>query len=437
MRIISLIMLITASILANANDGVYFTSGNFLIPTQETTISVKKEILTITIGKDSMATVDVYYEFYNPGKAKVLNMAFEASPSEFGKLNRNGTHPDIVDFTVEMNGYRLQSENHLIAQFWKNGKPDYDFKPIDMSQWKTGDELPDTMYIGGGTLYSERLDSCINFCYAYNFKAAFRKGINHVHHTYKYRMSYNVASSFEIPYWLTPATRWANRQVDDFTLRIRCDRYDPFYLYAGTFRGADFQLTGNKFGRVWHVLTPDSADIIFADLHSEEAVLEWHKRDFRPEQDMCISSADMYMYPWQLQKQAGYVVVSGGETIGRYIGECGDSLLINAQDIGLVAKKDAKVVLVKAEDGKGHLFLRDNRTGSDGTVQVYEKPSKSSRKICTLANVEEDIPDDYPCLGHIMVEPSDSDDAYTYWYKIEVDGKEGYVEDDTMYWDPL
>ena len=50
-----------------ANDGVYFTSGSFLVPTKETDISVVKEILTITIGKDSMARVDVFYELKNNG----------------------------------------------------------------------------------------------------------------------------------------------------------------------------------------------------------------------------------------------------------------------------------------------------------------------------------------------------------------------------------
>lgn len=62
-----------------SNDGVYFTSGNFLQPIKETDISVAKEILTISIGKDRFATVDVYYEFMNNSKAKNITMAFEAT----------------------------------------------------------------------------------------------------------------------------------------------------------------------------------------------------------------------------------------------------------------------------------------------------------------------------------------------------------------------
>lgn len=41
-----------------------------------------------------------------------------------------------------------------------------------------------------------------------------------IYHTYRYRMSYSIGRTFEVPYWLTPAKRWANHQIDDFTLCI-------------------------------------------------------------------------------------------------------------------------------------------------------------------------------------------------------------------------
>ena len=52
------VLMVCSLLTVSANDGVYFTSGNFLVPTQETDISVSKEILTITIGKDNYARVD-------------------------------------------------------------------------------------------------------------------------------------------------------------------------------------------------------------------------------------------------------------------------------------------------------------------------------------------------------------------------------------------
>lgn len=80
------------AVAAMANDASFYMSGNTLVPIKETDISVAKEILTITIGKDRYAKVDVYYEFYNPGKAKTLTMAFEADPPSYlgGLQNRDG-----------------------------------------------------------------------------------------------------------------------------------------------------------------------------------------------------------------------------------------------------------------------------------------------------------------------------------------------------------
>ena len=97
-----------------ANDAVFYMSGASLVPIKETNISISKEILTITVGKDDYATVDVYYEFYNPKKKKTVTMAFEAMAPSYGNVNTDGAHPYIKDFTVEMNGNSLPFENALI-----------------------------------------------------------------------------------------------------------------------------------------------------------------------------------------------------------------------------------------------------------------------------------------------------------------------------------
>ena len=47
------------AILASANDGVYYVSGNQIVPLRETDVAVTKEVLTITIGDDEFARVDV------------------------------------------------------------------------------------------------------------------------------------------------------------------------------------------------------------------------------------------------------------------------------------------------------------------------------------------------------------------------------------------
>ena len=58
------------AILASANDGVYYVSGNQIVPLQETDVAVTKEVLTISIQDDGFARVDVQYEFTNRGKPR-------------------------------------------------------------------------------------------------------------------------------------------------------------------------------------------------------------------------------------------------------------------------------------------------------------------------------------------------------------------------------
>ena len=101
---------------ADANDGVYFAHGNQLIPVHETDISVQKEMLTITLGDDGYAAVDVYYEFFNHGKAKTVQMGFESMKpyNTTDELNPEGIHPYIKDFTVVMNGKPLSYHNAVV-----------------------------------------------------------------------------------------------------------------------------------------------------------------------------------------------------------------------------------------------------------------------------------------------------------------------------------
>ena len=48
-RMLALMLLLLAAASAVANDGTYYTSGNQLVPLQETDIRVRKEVLTIAL----------------------------------------------------------------------------------------------------------------------------------------------------------------------------------------------------------------------------------------------------------------------------------------------------------------------------------------------------------------------------------------------------
>ena len=217
-KIITILTLIV-TILAQANDGVYYTSGNQLVPLAETTISVSKEILTISILDNGQAQVDVYYEFLNPNATpKTLLMGFEADPSynDDYKFHPNGKHPHIHNFTVEMNGQKITHKNAVSALD--------KFAPLNTAQWQLDDDM-------GLMLVNKKTHQTLqDYAYVYYFNATFQPGINRIHHTYSYTMSETVGTAFEIPYKLSPAGRWAGGQIGDFTLIIRADKTAKHFL---------------------------------------------------------------------------------------------------------------------------------------------------------------------------------------------------------------
>ena len=107
------------------NDGAFYTSGNQLIPIEETIITIKKEVLTITRINDDYVKIDVEYNFFNPGNNKKLLIGFEAhSPS--GDANGtpiNGGHPYIFDFNVNMNDSGIPFKIAMVTDsiYFQNG----------------------------------------------------------------------------------------------------------------------------------------------------------------------------------------------------------------------------------------------------------------------------------------------------------------------------
>ncbi|MBP5508736.1 MAG: YARHG domain-containing protein [Prevotella sp.] len=305
-RLMALVLVVWVGFFAAyANDGVYFVSGSHLEPMQETDISVKKELLTITITDGPYAFVEVEYEFMNNGQAKDVMMGFEAkAPYNDGEpLNLKGVHPYIKDFSVVMNGERLNYSNGVVfAEEQGNEYPKEvneaietgrHLIPVDFERWKYDEENSER-------LYNKQTDEYADFAYAYYFNAHFNSGINTVRHTYSYQISYSVGQAFHIPYWLTPAMRWANHQIDDFTLRIKVDNCTKHFVIENTpFSGSAFRVTAGK-GKT-RVLTKSNEDnVTLTEVVLRNGTVEWHRNNYHTEHDMDIDSADIldYLVDW-------------------------------------------------------------------------------------------------------------------------------------------
>lgn len=279
-----------SAIVAVANDGSYFASGNQLIPIFETDISVQKEILTIKKVNNKYIEVIVYYEFFNPKEAKEIFVGFEAnSPSgDVDGQPVGGRHPYMHDFTVQMNGAILNYDIALVNDnlYAKDGKV-HNLKYESISGNTSGNS--------------------VDFFYVYHFKAHFKKGLNIVKHTYKYNVSSSVAYYYDFEYILTAANRWANKQIDDFTLIIDMGDFESFFINKTFFDKSEDWLV-NGIGKV---VDAKKTPIGFYEydalrFHIQTGYLIFQKKNFKIKGELFLGSERSWVIGRKDQLQFNY-----------------------------------------------------------------------------------------------------------------------------------
>jgi hypothetical protein len=280
MRIIYyLIFSILLSFKVLCNDSAYYGSGNHLIPIIETDVSVKKEILLVKKVGKSHFEVSVYYEFFNPGKEKAFKVGFEAT-SPFGDVTIepiNGGHPYIKDFSIDFNGEKLNYEVAIITDSIGilNGK-------INKTNLKS--------------LIDPESGEFVGFSYIYHFDARFKRGINIVKHTYSFDISTSVYDFYSFQYDLTPAKRWANKQIDDFTLILDFGDFETFQI-SPTFFNSHSEWTNLGISRSKDklVYSYDSSLTKVSEFHIQSGKLIFKKKNFKPKGDLYVQSSRNYI----------------------------------------------------------------------------------------------------------------------------------------------
>ena len=114
------------------------------------------------------------------------------------------------------------------------------------------------------------------------------------------------------------------------------------------------------------------------------------------------------------------VVDNRGNLVGRYVQTNQNTFVISVQDDTEVPRLGHKIVVYRARDGKGILYTTRKN------VNIRKEPNLESTVICQITNNEDGVPDTYPCLGKTKG-----------WYKINVNGKIGYVRHDLVIWDGM
>ena len=250
------------------NDGAFYMAGNQLVPINETDISVKKEILYIKKTQE-FAEVSVYYEFFNPKDEKEIIVGFEAGiPSgDAGFSPVNGHHPYMFDFTVSLNGNFLPYQIAFVknSTYTKNHKIQ-NIDPKSLDNDVIGDEL--------------------DFQYVYHFKAKFKKGKNIVKHTYRYKLSRGVCYYYDFNYVLTAANRWANKQIDDFTLILDMGDFQTASIRKTFFKNTN-EWTFNGIGKITE--NPD-----YTNFYIQQGILVFEKKNFAPKGELSVEEESSY-----------------------------------------------------------------------------------------------------------------------------------------------
>ena len=257
MRTLFLFLLLTGSLLSTANDGSFYASGNTLIPLKETTIQMKKEILSLE-RRGNWMQVDIYFEFFNPGPEKELTVGFVTPPAVGDITEDEENHPQVKDFMV-MAGDRILP-----------------YKVTKMEQ--------------SGFRVSEKLAN--GFDFVYHFTVRFAKGITVIRHSYLYRGGSSVEASAEFYYRLTTGTSWGGGAIGDFELNINMGD-DSYYAVPAAFTTttADWTMVGvGRIGKIrqYNPYGDEEGGHRLRMVMQRRGKLQLRSKDFRPLKDIFI-----------------------------------------------------------------------------------------------------------------------------------------------------
>ena len=263
----------------SANDSSYYASGNQIIPLQETDISVKKEILTIKRIEGNKVRVTVDYTFHNPKEEKSLLMGFEAdSPQgDMDPAPRNSAHPYIENFSVTLNGKNIPHKISFFSlPFGEEGK---------QQKLYTIDELEKHL-----TVPKVRNLHAVDLCYVYHFPATFPPGETKLIHTYEYTISGAVYTSTSIDYLLSPALRWANKQIDDFTLTIDLGEFQQYHLSPSFFDNLDNWTPQGRVKIAMEDVKNEMSDVTapMMTVWQQHGSVTFHAKNFKPKGELSL-----------------------------------------------------------------------------------------------------------------------------------------------------
>ena len=263
-------MILNLTFSAFGNDGVYLTRGSVIYPTQETKISLDKEILSFTV-KNRVAFVDIQFQFNNPENTdRKLLIGFQA-PTAAGDVSDSlSNHNQINDFMIIQNGqilpYKLKASECEDCEL-------KDPKEFHFSQMGPG-------------------------IFVFLFEITFKPGLNQINHSYNFPASNNVVMDEFYNYILTTGSKWAGGKIKNLTINIDMGQNKYFYVNDIFGQSANWSIIGT--GKV----TKDKFDYIEKDscrmIRTLKGYLQIEANDFNPTKNIefgILNVNTFHVYP--------------------------------------------------------------------------------------------------------------------------------------------
>ena len=114
------------------------------------------------------------------------------------------------------------------------------------------------------------------------------------------------------------------------------------------------------------------------------------------------------------------VLDKSGNVVGRYVSSNEDTYTVCVQNNYEVPKAGHSVAVFSAANKQGILYTKRTH------VNIRQLPTTESTVVTQISYKKGSVPETYPCIGKVNE-----------WYKIRVNGKEGYVRQDLVIWDGM
>jgi YARHG domain-containing protein len=264
------------------NIAVYGMKGNHLVPKEECDIEVASEILRIQlVGNDTFA-IYADYELYNPGEEKTIMVGFDLAPraNDGFMLHDRTAFESIYEFEVAANQQLLEYNRQKV----------YDSSSFFIVDW----ELRRDSAFPGIQQYSlpkEKWWKSYWYNHVYFYEVTFKPGINKIRNCYKCSIGLLNLDMYDIDYILTSANKWANNQIDDFTLIIDLGEYQGFMVRKENFKDENWIYDcKTKDTTLWRYKKHKRDSIDFKCFYTLEIPIIYKQKNFHPTDELKIEA---------------------------------------------------------------------------------------------------------------------------------------------------